>query len=538
MQDPKEYSQTNPIKSVNKPNGTSTDSFPLYNPDDHHDACGVGFIAEESGVASRRVVELSLKALNRLEHRGGKGFDQDTGDGAGLLVDIPWTFFEDRIKTAGLKQAKKNETLALGVIFSREISSAGLAEMLAVQAKQLGCRFLGMLQVPIKPNHLGSIAQANQPDILHAFFAIPSHEKYTAEQLTYLLRKKMEHGPRIGTQSLYFCSLSTRTMVYKGLLSSYQLAQFYPDLREVEFKTRMAIFHERFSTNTNPSWEMAQPFHGIAHNGEINTIRGNRLWMNARERQLKSEFWEDDFDEIRPIITAHYSDSATFDEVFGVIVQSGKEPSHPMMMMVPDPYSGFPQMDRALIDFYMYHENFMEPWDGPAALIYTDGETVGAKLDRNGLRPLRYTRTKSGLVIMASEAGVVDVDDDDLIVHHHMSSGEIYSVSLNGGVEDNAQIKNRIAHQANYGELMKKHFLRLKRREKKEEFGDFAIPAGGFDKRIRLAHGWHEESVERFTKPLSAVPLEPVGAMGDDTPPAFLSHMQRSFYDYFVQAFA
>ena len=512
--------------------------FPLYNPDEHHDACGVGFIAEESGVASRRVVELSLKALNRLEHRGGKGFDQDTGDGAGLLVDIPWTFFRERIKLAGLKKVKKTETLALGVIFSRDVESVALERMLAKEARSMGCRYLGLLQVPIKPQYLGSIAQSNQPDILHAVFAIPAHEKYTAEQQVYLLRKKFEHGPRIGKQSLYFCSFSTRTMVYKGLLSSYQLAQFYPDLREPEFKSRMAIFHERFSTNTNPSWEMAQPFHGIAHNGEINTIRGNRLWMNARERQLKSDFWEDDFNIIRPIVTPLYSDSATFDEVFGVLVQSGKDPNHAMMMMVPDPYSGFPNMDRSLIDFYMYHENFMEPWDGPAALIYTDGETVGAKLDRNGLRPLRYTRTKSGLVIMASEAGVVDVDDDDLIVHHHMSSGEIYSVSLKGGVESNNDIKTRISKQADYGKLMKKNFLRLTREENQGEFGDFAIPHGGFDKRLRLAHGWHQESVERFTKPLSAVPLEPVGAMGDDTPPAFLSQQCRSFYDYFVQAFA
>ncbi len=537
MQIPQNLSQANFNRSTDEFNIEEA-SYPLYNPDDHHDACGVGFIAEESGVASRRVVELSLKALNRLEHRGGKGFDEDTGDGAGLLVDIPWTFFKKRMETAGIKKPKAREQLALGVIFSRDVDIQELEKMLTKVALSMGARFLGILQVPIKPQYLGSIAQANQPDILHAFFAISSHKKYSSEQQAYLLRKKFEHGPRIGKQSLYFCSLSTRTMVYKGLLSSYQLAQFYPDLREPEFKSRMAIFHERFSTNTNPSWEMAQPFHGIAHNGEINTIRGNRLWMNARERQLKSDFWEEDFNIIRPIVTPKYSDSATFDEVFGVLVQSGKDPHHAMMMMVPDPYSGFPQMDRSLIDFYMYHENFMEPWDGPAALIFTDGETVGAKLDRNGLRPLRYTRTKSGLVIMASEAGVVDVDDDDLIVHHHMSSGEIYSVSLSGGVESNTEIKSRMAKQADYGKLMEKNFLRLVRQDKQEEFGAFGIPQGGFDKRLRLAHGWHQESVERFTKPLSAVPLEPVGAMGDDTPPAFLSQKGRSFYDYFVQAFA
>lgn len=516
----------------------AVNSYPLYDPADHHDACGVGFIAEESGDPTRRVVELSLKALNRLEHRGGKGFDQDTGDGAGLLVDIPWDLFKARMKGSGLNGPQEGETLALGVVFSRDVAIPDLEKMLTEQAGTLGVRYLGLTQVPVEPRFLGSIAQANQPDILHTYFAVPEHPKYSAEQQSYLLRKKYEHGPRIGKQSLYFCSLSTRTMVYKGLLSSYQLSQFYTDLKDPAFVSRMAIFHERFSTNTNPSWEMAQPFHGIAHNGEINTIRGNRLWMNARERQLRSDFWEDDFEDIRPVITPDYSDSATFDEVFGLLVQSGRDPNHAMMMMVPDPYSGFPRMDRDLIDFYMYHENFMEPWDGPAALIFTDGEVVGAKLDRNGLRPLRYTRTKSGLVIMASEAGVVDVKDDDLIVHHHMASGEIYSVSLKGGVENNTEIKQRISRMAPYGSLMEENFLRLRRGDHSKEFGDFSIPEGGFDKRLRLAHGWHKESVERFTKPLSAKPLEPIGAMGDDTPPAFLSQKSRSFYDYFVQAFA
>jgi len=528
-----------PYQSESRDGSNEIAHFPLYQPAGHHDACGVGFIAEESGQPSRRVVELGLKALNRLEHRGGKGFDQDTGDGAGILVDIPWPFFIERIQSNNLKNVKKKEILALAVIFSRNLENEQLEKILSREAQAMGCRYLGLLPVPTNPKHLGSIARTNQPDILHAVFGIPPHTKYSAEQQSYLLRKRLEKVSVASNQSLYFCSFSTRTMVYKGLLSSYQLGQFYPDLNESEFKTRMSIFHERFSTNTNPSWEMAQPFHGIAHNGEINTIRGNRLWMDARERQLKSEFWESDFEILCPIISQGSSDSASFDEVFSVLVQTGRDPSHAMMMMVPDPYSGFPQMDRKLIDFYMYHENFMEPWDGPAALIFTDGETVGAKLDRNGLRPLRYTRTKSGLVIMASEAGVVDVDDDDLIVHHHMSSGEIFSVSLSGdGVENNTQTKDRIARGAKYGKLMRRNFLRLLREDNEVEFGDFAIPEGGFDQRNRRALGWHQESIDRFTQPLSKTPLEPVGAMGDDTPPAFLSNKSRSFYDYFVQSFA
>jgi len=515
-----------------------TTQYPLYTPEDHRDACGVGFIAEESGVASRRVIELSLKALSRLEHRGGKGFDQDTGDGAGLLVDIPWSFFNERIKEADIKIPADGIQLGLGVFFTRGLSEIQLKQKLAKLAISIGAIMLGELPVPIKPEKLGSIAQENRPNIYHVVFGFSKHENYSAEQQAYLLRKVIERETFEEDQSLYICSLSTLTMVYKGLLSSYQLSQFYPDLKHPEFQTRMAIFHERYSTNTSPSWEMAQPFHGIAHNGEINTIRGNRLWMDARERQLSSDFWGEDFNLLRPIVTQGQSDSGNFDEVFSVLVQSGRSPEHAMMMMVPDPYHEVANMKPELSNFYIYHENFMEPWDGPAALIFTDGHTVGAKLDRNGLRPLRYTRTKSGLVVMASEAGVVDVDTEDLIVHHHMSSGEIFSVSLENGVRDNDKIKQEISETVDYGKLLEKNFLVLDRLEKQAEFGEYALPESGFDQRLRQVFGWHKESVELFIKPLAAAPLEPVGAMGDDTPPAFLSKKERSFYDYFVQAFA
>jgi glutamate synthase domain-containing protein 2/glutamate synthase domain-containing protein 1/glutamate synthase domain-containing protein 3 len=513
-------------------------SYPLHRVWEHRDACGVGFIAEIDGEPSRRVVDLSLKALDRLEHRGGKGFDQDTGDGAGLLLDIPWPFFEERFDEAGIKKAGAGETLGLAVMFSRRLSEKQLATIFKKEGQNLKAHYLGLLPVPLNPEKLGSIAQGNRPDIYHAIFSFGDHPRYSTEQQCYLLMNMIQSAKLKEDQELYFCSFSTRTMIYKGLLSSYQLPLFYPDLKSPEFRSRFAVFHERFSTNTSPSWEMAQPFHGIAHNGEINTIRGNRLWMDAREAQLKSDFWQEDFERLKPIVTPGLSDSATFDEVFQLLVKSGREPEQAMMMMVPDPYQNVSSMDKSLSNFYCYHENFMEPWDGPAALIFTDGNMVGAKLDRNGLRPLRYTRTKSGLVIMASEAGVVDVEDDDLIVHHHMSSGEIYSVSFEKGVRKNAEVKRAISTQLDYGQLMEKNFLKLERGGKEAEFGSFALPVGGFDKRLRKVFGWHEESVERFIKPLAANPLEPVGAMGDDTPPVFLSRKTRSFYDYFVQAFA
>ena len=513
--------------------------YPLYHVEDHRDACGVGFIVEESGIASRRVIDLSLKALSRLEHRGGKGFDQNTGDGAGLLVDIPWNFIKNRLAHLLPENEELEGTLALSILFSRKLSEKDLNTLFKSVGKEHNAQYLGLLPVPVKPKYIGQTAQQNQPDIYYALFNFSIHPRYTAEQQSYLLRKDLEKHVSKLEHQVYFCSLSTKTMVYKGLLSSYQLAQFYTDLADPTFQTRMAIFHERFSTNTNPSWEMAQPLRGVAHNGEFNTIKGNRLWMDARERQLESEFWKEDLDTLHPFVTPGQSDSATFDEIFELIHQSGKDPRHVMMMMVPDPYSGFTRMDDTLKNFYIYHENFMESWDGPAAIIFTDGNVVGAKLDRNGLRPLRYTRTKSGLVVMASESGVVDIEDEDLIVHHHMSSGEIYSVALDGsGVSKNREIKASIANQLDYGQLMEKNFLTLDRGSSSAEFGDFSIPEDGFDQRIRQAFGWHKEAVERFTKPLSSKPLEPVGAMGDDTPPAFLSQMDRSFYDYFYQTFA
>ncbi|MCF7905360.1 MAG: glutamate synthase subunit alpha, partial [Candidatus Marinimicrobia bacterium] len=509
--------------------------YPLHRRHEHRDACGIGFIAEESGIPSRRVIDLSLKALSRLEHRGGKSFDRNTGDGAGILVDIPWSYYRDKYKTR--LREKKHRQFALAVLFTRELEVSGLTAELKKISRRRDIDFLGLEAVPTDANFIGDLARVTEPDIHYAFFQLGEDQKYDAEQVCYLLRKDIER--EFISRDLYFCSLSTKTMVLKGLLTSFQLPQFYKDLADPEFKTRMAIFHERYSTNTNPSWEMAQPLRGIAHNGEINTIKGNRLWMNARERQARSKFWGSDMEKLQPFITPERSDSTSFDEVFELLTKSGKHPWHTMMMLIPDSYNASHKMKQKLRDFYIYHENFMEPWDGPAAIIFTDGNRVGAKLDRNGLRPLRYSLTKSGLVVMASESGVVDIENQDLVVHHHMSSGEIFSVNLDGsGVHKNEEIKSEISSAVDYSDLLTRSFLRMERNSDEEQFGDFFLPPEGFDSRLRLAFGWHKEAVERFTKPLSEKPLEPVGAMGDDTPPAFISKKDRSFFDYFYQTFA
>lgn len=514
-------------------NDQTLDPYPLHRRTEHRDACGVGFIAEESGEPSRRVIELSLKALSRLEHRGGKSSDKNTGDGAGILVDIPWHYFQKQYPDL----LKGQGPFALAVIFSRDIADSTLTSGLTETGKNWSMELLGVEAVPVDPHFIGELARSSQPDISYAFFKLKKHRKYVAEQQCFLLRKELER--KFSGSDLYFTSFSSRTMVMKGLLTSFQLPQFYKDLADPTFETTMAVFHERYSTNTNPSWEMAQPFRGIAHNGEINTIKGNRLWMDAREKQAVSDFWDNDIEKLRPFITPDRSDSNSFDEVFELLTQSGKHPWLTMMMMIPDPYTMAHKMKRNLRDFYIYHENFMEPWDGPAAIIFTDGERVGAKLDRNGLRPLRYSLTKSGLVIMASESGVVDIDDEDLIVHHHMASGEIFSVNLDGsGVHRNKDIKSEISKAVDYGQLLEQNFLRLLRDSDQEQFGDYHLPEEGFDTRLRLAFGWHKEALTKFTEPLSKKPLEPVGAMGDDTPPAFISGKDRSFFDYFYQTFA
>lgn len=513
--------------------------FPLYDPDIYHDACGTGFIAEVSGVPSRRVVTLAISALKRLAHRGARAADSKTGDGAGILTDIPQDYFTEIVKNKFNYSISSNKKLAIAMVFTTPKEKTQLEKTIQSLGMKYGIKYVGKRDVPINPGALGKTSRESCPVILQFFFACPKDGKRSIEARLYLLRKAIESKVTKKKGDTFICSFSSKTIIYKGLMTSAQIDHFYLDLIEPDYIAKVALFHERFSTNTDPNWFMAQPFRFIAHNGEINTIKGNRLWMQAREGEMQSDFWNDDLETLKPITNSSGSDSFSLDNILEFLHYSGRGLFHSLMMMIPEPYSRNKKMSQTLKDFYIYHENHMEPWDGPAALVFTNGLYVGAKLDRNGLRPLRYTITRDGLVIMASEAGVVDVEDKNLLLHHHMTSGEIFALSLDGdGILDDEQIKKFVSESAPFSDLLKHNIVVIKRDNDENEFGQFSPPENGFDKRLRLALGWNKEDLSRFLIPMAKSGREPIGSMGDDTPPAVFSKSNRRFYDYFKQSFA
>ncbi len=513
--------------------------YPLFNPDSYHDACGTGFIAETSGKQSKRVVEFALEALEKLTHRGARSADMETGDGSGILTDIPGEFFRQLAVDELGYDLSPDERLAIGMVFTSQREKTTLEKIFKSESKKYGFVFLGTRNVPLNTDVLGDVARSSCPLIIQTFLICPDKSLRPLESQLFLLRKAIEKRlTRKGSDS-FVCSLSSRTIVYKGLLTAHQLRRFYPDLIHPDFVVKVALFHERFSTNTLPNWKMSQPFRLSAHNGEINTIKGNRLWMQARDGELKSDFWGDDLDVLKPIVTHVGSDSLTLDNALEFLRHSGRDIFHSIMMLIPDHYSHDSRIEPALRDFFIYNENLMEPWDGPAAVVFTDGNFVGAKLDRNGLRPLRYTLTRDGLIIMASEAGVIDVKPENLEYHHHMAAGEILSVNLDGGgILESGELKKRVALKYPYSKLLDENFKIIRRKKALEEFKDFKVPPGGFDKRHRVAFGWEKEDLKHYLIPMAKSGREPLGSMGNDTPPAFLSSKKRRLYDFFKHSFA
>jgi glutamate synthase (NADPH/NADH) large chain len=508
------------------------------NQQEFHDACGIGFISEISGKRSRRVIDLSIEALKNMSHRGAYSSDERTSDGAGLLTDIPIEYFKIVLEEELDKKIDKFN-LGIAMVFTTEDELSLIENNLKELSNKLNINYLGSRNVPINNAVLGEVAKSTCPLIVQFFFSGNDEKNYSYETRLYILRKSIEQKILSSELQTFICSLSSKTIVYKGMMKPNQLSRFYFDLNQPEYKAKVALFHERFSTNTISSWSMAQPFRMIGHNGEINTIKGNRLWMKTREATIKSTFWGEHFKSLKPIVSETGSDSFSLDNVLEFLVHSGRSLFHSTMMLIPEPYIFDTSMPDRLKEFYVYHENHIEPWDGPAALVFTDGDLVCAKLDRNGLRPLRYTMTKDGLVIMASEAGVVDIDEENILLHHHMKSGENFAIRLDGsGIINNKEITEIVANSDNYSEKVKNHLAVLDRGNAVEEFGDFSLPDGGFDKRLRIAFGVDKEDLERFIVPMAETGKESVGSMGDDTPPAFISTQNRKFYDYFKQHFA
>jgi glutamate synthase (ferredoxin) len=487
-----------------------------------HDACGVGFVTRLGGEASHEIVERALEALVRLEHRGGVDADGRSGDGAGLLTAIPEAFFRKRAAEAGIDLP---EIFAVGMVFLPRGSEDTARESIHSAAARNGINHLGWRVVPSDARILGPRAQATLPAIEQCFFAPQSKSTADWEGALFRARKEAEAEAPAGT---YFCSLSSRTIVYKGLLTPEQLPAFYEDLRDPQFASRFAIFHQRYSTNTQPSWSLAQPFRFVAHNGEINTISGNRRWLRARETRLLQELGLADH---MHLLEERVSDSASFDNAFEILMRRRLSLSEAMLAMVPPAWENSAETSPEMRAFLAQQANEQEPWDGPAALVFSDGRTLGAKLDRNGLRPLRYVLCSDGLLVVGSEVGIADLRGKEVIERQRLGPGEILAVDLCTGKfvrpweSANLPIRARFAQLSQQGLQIGPSDTAF--------FGCTPEPT-----KVMASLGWSEDQFRLLFLPLVEQGQEAVWSMGDDTPPATLSNFRRPLWDYCKQRFA
>ena len=504
------------------------------------DACGVGFIANRSGSRSHAILEMAIQAVTNLTHRGAVAADAKTGDGAGILTQIPEKLLKKELEKFGA-YLDSIDDLAVGMIFlprndlvAQERGRGIVADIL----QQYGFPLLGWRSVPVDESALGEKALATLPLIQQVLIGRPTHipaNKF--EQRLYLICKELEH--RITEEQLdefHIASFSHRTIVYKGLLVAPQLAMFYSDLRDVDFEASLAVFHQRYSTNTSPTWSLAQPFRMLAHNGEINTLMGNRNWMRAREAEINSPVWNEDIKTLAPIINPHGSDSMSLDNALELLTHSDRSILHSMMCLIPEAFEQIPDMPETLKACYEYLSCVSEPWDGPAAVAFTDGNIVGASLDRNGLRPARYKVTDDGLVVMGSEVGIIELDDSRVVKKGRLGPGEMIAVdTVRGQLLTNTDIKTEVSNQKPYASWVKQitHLDDLK----PHPLGTIT-PVPDNLKTHQKAFGYMVEDVERFIKPMVLQAKEAIGSMGDDTPPAVISRHPRLLYYYFKQLFA
>ncbi len=514
--------------------GLTPEASGLYDPRNERDACGLAMVATLRGTAGHDIIDAALGALRNLEHRGAIGSDAGTGDGAGIVTQIPDEF---------LRAVTQFELPPVGrYVVGMAFLPHGAAERAEVKlgiealARQESLNVIGWRAVPVRADEVGKLARAAMPAFEQLFLSsertTESGEPVSGIQLdrqSFRLRKRAERELEV-----YFPSLSCRTMVYKGMVTTLQLEPFYPDLSDERFTSKLALVHSRYSTNTFPSWPLAQPFRMVAHNGEINTVQGNRNWMRARQSQLQSDLLGD-IDTILPINTPGASDSASFDEVVELLNLAGRSLPHAMMMMVPEAYENQADIDPARRDFYEYHSMLMEPWDGPAALVFTDGSLVGATLDRNGLRPGRYLITDDGLVVLASEIGVLDIDPSRIVRKGRLQPGKMFLVdTAEGRLIEDEEIKSSLAASKPWGDWLESGRINLKDLPEREHI--MHTPASVT--RRQRTFGYTEEEVRILLMPMAANGAEPIGAMGSDTPIAVLSQRPRLLFDYFTQAFA
>ncbi|MDG9687941.1 glutamate synthase large subunit [Streptomyces sp. DH18] len=499
----------------------------MYDPRNEHDACGVGFVATLTGVASHELVEQALTVLRNLEHRGATGSEPDSGDGAGILCQVPDAFL--RAETPfDLPEAG---SYAVGIAFLPAVGSTEAVRTIEEIAAQEGLKVLGWRDVPVAPALLGNGARATMPTFRQVFVADGESTGIVLDRKAFVLRKRAEREAGV-----YFPSLSARTIVYKGMLTTGQLEPFFPDLSDRRFASTVALVHSRFSTNTFPSWPLAHPYRFVAHNGEINTVKGNRNWMKARESQLASElFGQAQLDRIFPVCTPDASDSASFDEVLELLHLGGRSLPHSVLMMVPEAWENHDSMDPARRAFYQYHATMMEPWDGPACVTFTDGVQVGAVLDRNGLRPGRYWVTDDGLVVLSSEVGVLDIDPAKVVRKGRLQPGKMFLVdTAEHRIIEDDEIKASLAAEQPYQEWLETGEIELSDLPEREHI----VHTHASVTRRQQTFGYTEEELRVILAPMARTAGEPLGSMGTDSPIAALSERPRLLFDYFTQLFA
>ena len=515
----------------------------LYDPWFEHEACGVGFVVDIKGRKSHRILEQAVQVLRNLDHRGACGCEVNTGDGAGVLIQMPHAFLREVMRKNHLQLPEPGE-YGSGLIFlpRNPTRRRRIVEEFEQIVQSEGQVVLGWRTVPTNNASLGETAKAGEPFIRQVFIGRGPgvRDEMEFERKLFIIRKRayseIRESTIDGAEYWYVCSLSHKTIVYKGMLLTEQLTQYFPDLQDPAVETALALVHSRFSTNTFPSWDRAHPYRYLAHNGEINTLRGNFNWMKAREALFESDLFGEDTDKIQPVVNPNGSDSAMLDNTLELLVLSGRPLAHAMMMLIPEPWSNHQTMDEDRRAFYQYHSSLMEPWDGPASIAFTDGKQVGAVLDRNGLRPSRYYVTRDDLVIMASEAGVLDVPPQDVVQKGRLQPGRMFLVDTEQGrIIDDEEIKRTICAQQPYRQWLDQHLVYLKDLPPVTEL-PASNPETLFERQIAFGYTFEDQRV--LLAPMAKNGVEAVGSMGNDAPLAALSERPRLLYDYFKQLFA
>ena len=519
----------------------------LYDPSQEHDSCGVGFVVDIKGRRSHRIVQQALEVVINLLHRGACGCETNTGDGAGMLLQLPHRFFRKEADRLGIELPGPGAYGAGMVFLPRDaVQRAQIEDLFAHIVAEEGQRVLGWRSVPTDDAALGRTARSGEPAIRQILIGrgealagqSDAHARF--ERKLFVIRKRVaravERLPLSERHLFYVASLSSNTIVYKGMLIADQVEGMFPDLTDPDVESALALVHQRFSTNTFPSWPLAHPYRYAAHNGEINTLRGNINWMRAREALCRSDLFGDDLGKLFPLIREGQSDTATFDNVLEFLVLTGRPLAHAVLMMIPEPWSNHESMSPERKAFYQYHASLMEPWDGPASIAFTDGTVIGAVLDRNGLRPSRYYVTRDDMVIMASEVGVLDVPPENVLVKERLHPGRIFLVdTAQGRIIDDEEIKAGLAAERPYGAWLTRELVHV--RDLPPAAGE-PVPAHDIIRRRQRAFGYTEEDLRIIVGPMAERGVEPIGSMGSDTALAVLSDRSRLLYDYFKQLFA